>query len=103
MAYAAYPAPVGGWNARDDLGNMPPEDAVVLRNWRPRPGYLETRGGTSGTLATPTGVYDQVGTIVTFRSTFGDVLLWTGGDYIWAWEGGFSSPSAPYTGTSFTG
>ena len=55
MGVVSYPAPVGGWNARDDLSNMPVEDAVRLVNWRPRPGYCETRGGTSFPEASPTG------------------------------------------------
>jgi hypothetical protein len=26
-------APVGGWNARDALSAMAPEDAVTMQNW----------------------------------------------------------------------
>src|SRR6056297_30773 len=103
MAYAAYPAPVGGWNARDDLGNMPPEDAVKLVNWRPRPGFCETRGGSSAYLANPTGTWDSVGTIHTFRSTFGDILIFSAADYLFAWEGGASSVTLEYTGTTTSG
>ena len=40
-----YPAPIGGWNARDALASMKPTDAVVLNNWYPRPSYVEFRGG----------------------------------------------------------
>ncbi len=40
-----YAAPVGGWNARDALASMRPEDAVELRNWFPNASYVETRGG----------------------------------------------------------
>lgn len=39
------PAPVGGWNARDPLDDMPPEDAVALDNFIPRQRYAEVRGG----------------------------------------------------------
>jgi len=39
------PAPVGGWNARDALAEMPPTDAVALENWFPRTSYCEVRGG----------------------------------------------------------
>lgn len=39
------PPPVGGWNARDALAAMPPEDAVVLDNWFPGLGSVRTRGG----------------------------------------------------------
>jgi hypothetical protein len=41
----SIPAPVGGWNAKDPLAAMPREDAVLLDNWIPRPGYIEIRRG----------------------------------------------------------
>lgn len=40
-----FPAPVGGWNARDSFAAMPATDAIQLDNWYPRPSYVETRGG----------------------------------------------------------
>jgi len=40
-----FPSPVGGWNARDAISAMPPEDAVVLDNWFPGLGACRTRGG----------------------------------------------------------
>ena len=39
------PAPVGGWNAQLPLAAMPIQDAVILDNWVPRPGYVEVRKG----------------------------------------------------------
>lgn len=39
------PSPVGGWNTRDDPTNMPPQDAVRLKNMVPRHNYCEMRGG----------------------------------------------------------
>lgn len=42
---ASLPAPVGGWNARDAVSNMPPEDAVTLTNWFPRPTDVLLRPG----------------------------------------------------------
>lgn len=60
MKTVSRPAPVGGWNARDSLDQMRPEDASVLRNWYPdadgislRPGSTEhaTAAGTVETLA----------------------------------------------------
>lgn len=44
---ASLPAPVGGWNARDSLADMPPSDAVVLHNWFPSATEVEVRGGYS--------------------------------------------------------
>lgn len=42
---ASLPAPTGGWNARDALGEMDPNDAVVLSNWYPAPTSCVLRGG----------------------------------------------------------
>ena len=41
------PAPIKGWNAILPLANMPPEYAVTLDNWMPRPGWIELRGGAN--------------------------------------------------------
>ena len=38
-------APIGGWNARDALANMPPNDAVFLTNWFPSATYCLLRNG----------------------------------------------------------
>lgn len=44
----SLPSPVGGWNARDSLADMPSTDAVIMQNWWPmtteclvRLGYTE--------------------------------------------------------------
>lgn len=42
---AAVQAPVGGWNTRDALDDMPEEDAVLLDNWVPYFGYCAVRNG----------------------------------------------------------
>lgn len=57
----AYPSPVGGWNARDSLDDMPEDHAVILDNWFPSTGkvvlrsgyddYANTLGGNVETLA----------------------------------------------------
>lgn len=52
---ASYAAPVGGWNARDALADMPPQDAIVLKNWYPRTNYVEFRGGHSSHATGMTG------------------------------------------------
>ena len=51
----SYPAPVGGWNARDALAQMKETDAVDLENWFPRPSYVESRGGSSSHATGMTG------------------------------------------------
>ena len=54
---ASLPAPVGGWNARDSLGEMAPTDAVALVNLFPtmtdcllRLGYTQHATGMDGTV-----------------------------------------------------
>lgn len=42
---ASIPAPVGGWDAQSPLAAMKPQNAVILDNWIPRPGYIELRKG----------------------------------------------------------
>lgn len=41
------PPPVGGWNARDALSAMKPQDAVTLKNWFPQQSDCITRPGFS--------------------------------------------------------
>lgn len=38
--------PIGGWNTRDALDNMPASDAVELENWFPDLGFMKSRGGS---------------------------------------------------------
>lgn len=56
---ASLPAPTGGWNARDSLGEMAPNDAVYLKNWFPatsdvllRKGYTQHATGLPGQVET---------------------------------------------------
>lgn len=42
-----YAPPIGGWNARDAVAEMAPEDAIVLDNWFPGYGSVRTRGGSA--------------------------------------------------------
>ena len=43
----SLPAPTGGWNTRDPLDGMAPEDAVQLDNWFPETGTVRMRGGSA--------------------------------------------------------
>lgn len=56
---ASLPAPVGGWNARDSIADMPATDAVSLVNWFPgttaciqRFGYTKYATGITGEVET---------------------------------------------------
>jgi hypothetical protein len=62
------PPPVGGWNARDPLSAMPPSDAIVLDNYVPidggiesRPGSVENTTGISGLYVESLMEYDKPG------------------------------------------
>ncbi|MDI3463632.1 MAG: hypothetical protein OJF50_002453 [Nitrospira sp.] len=63
-----FPAPVGGWNARDSLASMRPTDAVELVNWFPRPSYVEMRPGCTPHM---TAFPSTVKTLAVYRKTDG--------------------------------
>ena len=56
---ASIPASIKGWDALSSVADMPPDHAVQLINFIPRPGYLEPRRGSQvqasgiGTRTTP--------------------------------------------------
>lgn len=52
---ANIPAPVGGWNTRDSLAEMPALDASVLDNLYPRQGQVLLRGGMLNFASAMTG------------------------------------------------
>lgn len=62
---ASIPAPIGGWNARDDIGNMKQDQAIVLDNWFPQTNYVELRGGSSSHA---TGLGGTVQTLFEYSS-----------------------------------
>ena len=55
---ASITAPIGGWNARDSIAQMPPTDAVTLNNLYPTPTDVTLRNGYTrySQLTTSTGV-----------------------------------------------
>lgn len=74
-------APTGGWNARDALGDMPPEDAVTLENWFPsttsvnlRNGYSVWASGFGGQVETVMG-YNGASTQKLFGITAGGSIF----------------------------
>lgn len=62
---ASIPAPVGGWNARDSLGEMKATDAVVLENFWPATTDVMLRLGHSHFA---TGVTGQQETLMVYAS-----------------------------------
>ncbi len=72
----SIPAPVGGWNAQAPLANMKAEDAVILDNWIPRPGYVEIRNGSRQ----QTYGLSTVETLMTWRGAGSDEVLLAASD-----------------------
>src|SRR6266404_1398044 len=62
----SLPAPVGGWNARDSLGDMPKTDAVSLENWFPRTTSVDLRAGY---IQSATGLGNQVETLMSYNGS----------------------------------
>jgi hypothetical protein len=60
---ASLPAPVGGWNARDALGEMAPMDAVSLTNFYPATTDVMVRNGHTHFA---TGIVGQVETLFNY-------------------------------------
>jgi len=61
----SLPAPVGGWNARDSLSDMPATDAVYLNNWFPATTELQLRKGYTKWA---TGLPAEVDTLMNYES-----------------------------------
>lgn len=76
----SIPASIKGWDQISSLADMPPDHAVQLDNWIPRPGYLEIRRG-SQQWATGVGT-GSVETIMAYNSpnTSQSKLFATGND-----------------------
>ncbi|MBM3450559.1 MAG: hypothetical protein FJX78_06195 [Armatimonadetes bacterium] len=53
-------APVGGWNTRDAIADMPITDAVVMDNWFPGTSKITTRRGYSSHATGMTGNVDSL-------------------------------------------
>lgn len=64
----SFPAPVGGWNARDALADMKATDAVDLENWFPKTSFVEMRGGS---LDTATGMTGTAKTLAVYNKMSG--------------------------------
>jgi hypothetical protein len=62
---ASIPAPIGGWNARDPLGEMPSTDAISLENFWPLPYDVQLR---KGYVQSVTGFPAAVETLMTYSN-----------------------------------
>lgn len=66
------PAPTGGWNARDVLSEMAPNDAVILENWFPSTTSVNQRYGYSEWA---TGLPASVETLIAYAGPASDQLF----------------------------
>jgi hypothetical protein len=66
------PAPTGGWNARDVLSEMAPNDAVILDNWYPSTTSVNQRYGYSEWA---TGLPAPVETLMPYAGPSSDKLF----------------------------
>jgi hypothetical protein len=89
------PAPTGGWNARDGLGDMPPTDAVILKNWFPRATDVIQRFGYT---RFSTGLGSQVETIMSYNSGTSNKLFGIAGGNIYDCTSGGAVGAAAVTG-----
>ena len=73
-------APIGGWNNRDSLAEMPPLDAVEMVNFFPTPTDVTLR---KGWVKTSTGITGQVDTIINYPTSSGFKLFAFAGSNIY--------------------
>jgi hypothetical protein len=83
---ASVSSPIGGWNARDSIAEMPPLDAVVLNNMFPTPTDVQLRLGYTKSC---TGINDGLGnplpvnTLMNYAGTQTQKLFCAAGTSIW--------------------
>jgi hypothetical protein len=53
-------APIKGWNARDPLASMKPDEAVYLDNWFPTTGSVDLRKGSENFSTGMTGLVESL-------------------------------------------
>lgn len=92
---ASLPAPVGGWNARDSLANMAPEDAVILTNMLPSVSNVKLRGGYTRYA---TGLGSQVETLMAYSSGTASSFFAIAGTKIYDVSNGGAVGAAVVTG-----
>ena len=67
-----FPAPVGGWNARDSLAAMKKEDAVILDNLVPKTTEVVLRPGSANHV---TGITGTVETLAVYAKANGSYTM----------------------------
>lgn len=98
---ASVPASIKGWDQLLSLADMPPDHAVVMNNFIPRPGYLEVRRGSSSWASGVGTSSTSVNSVMTYNSSnsSNSKLFAAGGTAIYDITAG-GAASAVVTGTS---
>ena len=86
-------APVEGWNAFDSLDNMPPTAAVILNNFIPGAGRVDTRRGHIPFETLP-GVTGPVETVASYNPADNSELLAAADGGWWAMDDSVAEVSA---------
>jgi len=73
----SLPPPVGGWDARNALADMPEENAVILDNWFPSTDKVTVRNGYSSHA---TGMSGSVESILEYTSVSGSAKIFAAND-----------------------
>jgi hypothetical protein len=77
---ASVASPIGGWNARDSIANMPPLDAVTLNNFWPTPTDVQLRLGYT---KFSTGITGQVNSLMNYAGVTSQKLFAAAGTNIY--------------------
>ncbi len=77
---ASIPSPIGGWNARDSVSNMPPQDAVEMINFFPTPTDVTLRKGYKKRATNITGTVE---TLMNYAGPTGQKLFAIAGTQIY--------------------
>jgi len=90
-------SPIGGWNTRDSISDMPKEDAVILTNWEPKESSVQLRKGHESHA---TGMGGNVETLAEYSSGSNRKLIACANGQIWnaSSSGAASSLSSGYSG-----
>lgn len=95
---ASVPAPIGGWDAQNALADMPLENAVILDNFIPRPGYVEVRRGS---FSQATGIAQgAIKTLMVWRGVTDKLLACAGTSIYDVTAQGTANPTALYSGAT---
>lgn len=96
----SIPAPIGGWNTRDNVGSMPVEDAITLENIFPDTRGVKNRGGFTDWGVT--GITGNIESLFEFKKTTTRTGLAAAGGKIYTWDVATSAQAATQIGTGFT-